>query len=409
VNCANGASSLEFTDGATMRRALEGRGEPLRKRIVIVHPNTDLYGSDRMLLRSLLALRDAGAEVELHVPAPGAFTDRLRELGIAWHRTEFPVLRRTLASPAGVLRLARQLVISLPAVVRALRAADVLYVNTINCGIWLLVAKALGVPAICHVRENEAQMGRTQRMLLLAPLLAATKILTNSRSTQDWVVGALPRLGGRTKVLYNGLDLPDAPYARPFEHSSGLRLVVVGRLSWRKGQDVAIRALADLRKSGIDATLTLVGDHYPGYEAYVEGLHELASKLEVDGVVDFAGFHSELEPFWANTDIALVPSLLEPFGNVAVEAMAAGVPVVASDVQGLAEIIDDGATGRLVPAGDASALATVIRQLASDSNTAQAMAAMATRTVLKRFSLDRYNTELVAEVSTTPRPRRSGR
>jgi glycosyltransferase involved in cell wall biosynthesis len=371
--------------------------------VVVVHPNTDLYGSDRMLLRAVLALRDASDEVELHVPAEGAFTRELGRLAIPWQQTAFPVLRRTLLNPSGLYQLARQLITSLPAVVRAVRRADVVYVNTVNCGTWLVVAKLLGVPAVCHVRENEPGMGRLQRALLLAPALCATRVLTNSCSTRDWVLGAFGRLRKKTEVLYNGLELPEEPYARPFDVPGRVRLLLVGRLSWRKGQTVALQALAAVRRAGVDATLTLAGEHYPGYEAYVEELHTLVADLDLTDVVRFVGFHHDLSPFWADADVALVPSLLEPFGNVAVEAMAAGVPVIASAVQGLAEIIEDGVTGRLTRAGDVDALTHAILQFVHEPESAIQMATTAAHTVAERYSLDRYQREVVQAITAVPR------
>lgn len=380
-------------------------------RVAVVHPNTDLYGSDRMLLRTVQALHAAGLEVELFVPARGAFTKELDELHLAWQLVAFPVLRRTLLSPKGLTQLGRDLLLSLPAVVRATRRADCVYVNTVNCGVWLAAARAVGVPALCHVRENEPGMGRLQRTLLLLPLLMATRVLANSRSTKDWVVGSFGRLGTRTQVVYNGLDLPVAASVLQLRAGDPVRLLVVGRLSWRKGQDVAVRALARLREAGVDASLTLAGDHYPGYEAYVDDLHRIADGLGVSDHVHFVGFQHDLAPVWAAADVALVPSLLEPFGNVAVEAMAAGVPVVVSRVQGLTEIVEAGRTGWFVLPGDDQALAQAVQALLGNPGLTRAVAATAAEDVRRRFSLARYNTDIVTAIlaAASVGPRRLSR
>lgn len=372
-------------------------------RVCVVHPGTDLYGSDRMVLRTVQALAAGGARVDLRVPATGTLTGRLDELGVTWQRVDFPVLRRTLLSPRGLLELLRRLLTSLPAVVRAVRASDVVYVNTVSCGVWLAVAALLGVPSVCHVRENEPQMGRAQRRLLLAPLLCATAVLANSRSTLSWTTGTWPRLAGRARVVYNGLDLPAHALADPLSGPGPVRLLVVGRLSGRKGQEVAVRALARLRDGGADAVLSLVGDHYPGYEDHVAGLHALVAGLHLQDRVDFAGFRTELDAVWAAGDVALVPSLLEPFGNVAVEAMAAGLPVVASAVQGLTEIITPGRTGWLVPPGDDALLAAAVAEVLADPVRSRAVAAAGAAEVRERFALARYDTEVTSAIGSVTR------
>lgn len=132
-----------------------------------------------------------------------------------------------------------------------------------------------------------------------------------------------------------------------------IRLVSVGRLSHEKGHDVLLRALADVRSSGLDATLVLVGD---GPErARLESLRESLGLMEA---VEFVGLlaHERLPEAYAAADAFVLPSRAEGFGVALVEAMATGLPAVATRSGGPEDIVlpDDGI---LVPADDAPALA----------------------------------------------------
>ncbi|MBI3966793.1 MAG: glycosyltransferase family 4 protein [Chloroflexi bacterium] len=142
----------------------------------------------------------------------------------------------------------------------------------------------------------------------------------------------------------------------------------VGRIVPEKGIDVLLDAIA-----------TVVRQHGPmrfvfaGTGPHLERAREHALQLGLDGNVQFAGFISDKDrdAFYREASVAVIPSLYEPFGIVALEAMAARVPVVASRVGGLAEVIHDESDGLLVEPGDATALgASIVRTLTETAETA---------------------------------------
>jgi glycosyltransferase involved in cell wall biosynthesis len=114
--------------------------------------------------------------------------------------------------------------------------------------------------------------------------------------------------------------------------------------------------------------------------------------------VRFAGIQNPVWPCLAEADIVVVPSRWEPFGNVAVEGMLAGRPVVASSVQGLTKIVRPGHTGLLVPPDDPAALAAAIATLLRDWPRAKALAAAGRQDTRDRFSPTRYQAEIRAVV-----------
>jgi glycosyltransferase involved in cell wall biosynthesis len=169
--------------------------------------------------------------------------------------------------------------------------------------------------------------------------------------------------------------------------------VLVGRLSPRKGTDVALEAVALLRQAGRDVRLTLCGSVFAGYEWFEDQLRARAAEADLAGGVELVGYADPWEWF-ARADVVVVPSRVEPFGNVAVQAMLAGRPVVASRTQGLAEIVRDGETGLLVPPDDPAALAGALAELLGDPSRAAALAQAGRRDAAERFGAQRYREQM---------------
>jgi glycosyltransferase involved in cell wall biosynthesis len=350
-----------------------------------------------MVLESVEGLRAAAWTVLVALPTEGPLVTELRARGVEVAVLDVPVLRKSLLSPAGLLRFAGGTVRVLPALARLVRRhrPDVVYVNTVTVPIWLL-PRLVRRPVLAHVHEAEGDMPRPVRVLLAAPLLLASMVLVNSRASADVLTAAIPAIGRRTRVLYNGVPGPVEPLPVPDAPAGAARLVLVGRLSPRKGTDVAVDAVAALRRRGRDVTLDLAGSVFPGYEWYERQLRDQIDRLGLDGAVCFLGFVPSVWDAYRDAHVALAPSRVEPFGNVAVEGQLAGRPVVVSGVQGLVEIVDDGRTGLVVPAGDPDALADAVASLLDDWDKAAALASAGRAEAQLRFSPGRYRAEVAA-------------
>ena len=143
----------------------------------------------------------------------------------------------------------------------------------------------------------------------------------------------------------------------------------------------------------------MCGSVFPGYEWYEEQLRERASRTDLAGSVELAGYVHPTWPVLQDSDVVLVPSRVEPFGNTAAEALLARRPVVASRVQGLAEVVQDGRTGLLVPPDDPRALADAVLRLATDPSLAARLATTGRADAAERFSVERYRRDM-AQVLT---------
>lgn len=143
------------------------------------------------------------------------------------------------------------------------------------------------------------------------------------------------------------------------------RIGIVGRISPWKGQDIVLQATA-LSSVGRQAELWVVGDCLFGEESFRTHLEKLASELFPSGQVTFRGFRKDVLSELSQLDIVVHASrIAEPFGQVVIEAMAVGVPIIAANAGGPAEVIDHGVNGLLVEPGDPAALARAIDSLES--------------------------------------------
>jgi len=187
----------------------------------------------------------------------------------------------------------------------------------------------------------------------------------------------------KIRVVYNLPEmwsLDDSPRRPP---GSSRALLAAGRLFKEKGFDVLIRAVRDLVDTGLECTLTIVGSGN-----YGRRLRDLVNELALEPYVRFPGKvpYAAMRRFYSESDAVIVPSVFpEPFGRVALEAMMAAKPVVASAVGALPELVLDGYTGILVPPGDAMALAKAIAGLFVDEQTRLEMGRNGRRLALERF------------------------
>lgn len=412
-----------------LARVPRTRGAPGRARTALVaHPSRERYGSDRQCVQSVAALVDAGWRVVVALPAggtvaadptapadpaagPAGLGADLTAAGAALVEHRAPVLRRSSLSPRGVAALAVRNVLALPALVRAVRRQrpDVVYVSTLTIPLWVVAARLAGVPVVVHVHEAEEDAPAAVRAALVAPLLLARRVLVTSEASRAALRASLSRAARRAVVLPNGVPGPPGGTAAAVpvrERLDGpVRLVLVGRLSPRKGTDVALEAVALLRAGGLDARLTVVGAVFEGCSWFEERLRSRAEQADLAGAVTFAGLAASPWPALAAADVALVPSRLEPFGNAAVEAMLAGRPLVATRAQGLAEVVRDSVDGALVEPGDAAALAAAVVDVVEGWPAARQRAAAAAGTAAERFSVAAYRRRAVELVGEAARGR----
>lgn len=335
--------------------------------VLVAHPSPDLYGSDRVLLESVSGLRQAGYRVVTALPSDGPLTTALRERGSSVVSVPSPVLRKAALRPVGFVELVAEAVRSLPAMVATVRTErpSLLLVNTITIPLWLVVGRLLRVRVVCHVHEAEHSVRPAVRRLLYVPLLLAQTLVVNSRFSLGVLAESWRSLGRRGEVVYNGVPGPPEPQLPRAAPGRPVRLLFVGRLSPRKGPQVALAALQQLvAEEPGGYRLDLLGAVFPGYEWFEEELRGEVQRLGLEAAVTFLGFDPDIWGHLAASDVVVVPSTVdEPFGNTAVEALLAMRPLVVSETSGLREAAGGYQTARFVPAEDPVAIADAVQQI----------------------------------------------
>lgn len=367
---------------------------------MMVHPFPDLYGSDRCLLSTIDGLTDRGWHVTILLPEHGRLEGELAKRPAEVEVLSFPVLRKSLLTVGGIVRLGLAFPRELMMMQRTLRRLkpDVLLVNTLTLPHWLLAARLRRIPSICHVHELEGSASPLLARALVWPVSLSTRVVVNSQATARFLARAAKRLERKVVLVYNGVTIDAVAETQPAPQP--FRLVVVGRLSPNKGQDVALEALARLVSHGHDVTLELVGDAFRGYEWLQDQLVTRAAEPDLNGRVIFRGFLENPAESYSRAHVVLVPSRNEPFGNVAVEAQLMNRPVVASRVGGLPEIVHDCVTGRLVPPANSDALADAVEELLLDSEQRDRLAQAGLMSARDRFSVERYEREMAQVVAS---------
>lgn len=184
-------------------------------------------------------------------------------------------------------------------------------------------------------------------------------------------------------VIHNGIDVSTWRYRERELRSGAPTLLFVGRLEYEKGIQDAIAALPRIRRSHPGTTLVIAGEG-----TQYEWLRELTVKHRVSRAVTFLGKleHDELIGWLHGADAIVLPSRYEPFGIIALEAAAAGTPLVTSTAGGLGEAVVDGETGLSFEPGDVAGLANSVRRLLDDPDATQARAAAARARLTGAFS-----------------------
>jgi glycosyltransferase involved in cell wall biosynthesis len=300
-------------------------------------------GAETTLLRLLERLQSRGWEVTLTTPGDGPLREAALAAGHSWQ-----------ALPVGGLgaRTGARAVGSWPRAHRLARAASVVYLNGSVCGRLLPALPASGARRVLHIHDIVDRVPPFWRL--------ANVVLSASQAVADRL-GALGSLGSfgslGSHVVYGPVDGDPPAAAAPWAPGGGPVIGFVGRIEPRKGPLDLVRAAPAIRRHLPGARVIVIGDDPYGTDpAYTRAVISSPEIEHHPWVANAPGVMRHL-------DVLVLPSHQEPFGTVLAEAMAVGTPVVATRVGGLAEVVDDGVTGRLVPAGDTDALAAAVLEV----------------------------------------------
>ena len=370
--------------------------------VLFLHSSAGRYGADLQLLSMADGLDRSRFTPLCVLPERGELTPLLEEAGAEVLTRPLAVLRRDL-TPRGAAAMAAAVARDRRSLARLARERNVRLVHS-NTSVVLsgqALARAAGAKHVLHVREiytgAGGRAGGALWPLMRRRLLRADAVACISEA----VAAQFPP--GRVSVLRDGLTRIPEPAGRSCARAAlGLEeepftVALIGRVSDWKGQDVLARALAEPSLAEIGAVGLVAGDAWPGRERFEAELASLRDRLGLGERLRLLGYREDLDAVLGAADAVAVPSTRpEPLGLVALEAAAAGKPVVASAHGGLPEIVEDGTTGMLVPPGDHGRLAARLRELADDPALGRRLGEAARARVRERFGRERMLAELHA-------------
>lgn len=377
-------------------------------RVLYVNHTSVISGGERSLLTLLPALSSA---VDARVAVPKG------DLAAAAARLGVPVT--AIAGTAGSLRMhplhtPRALAEMSLAALQVRRAAhrygaEIVHANSIRAGIVTGLARTRPAAVVVHVRDC-LPPGALSKATMRLVSATATTIVANSNYTARSVTAVVPN--APVEVVYNPVDLErfnpariDRASARASLGVAGERRVLLGvvaQLTPWKGQDTAIEALKLLREQDLDAHLLLIGSakflarstRFDN-DAYVSRLRELVASSGLQDRVTWLGEREDIPELIRALDVLLLPSWEEPFGRAIIEAMGLGVPVLATNVGGPAEIIADGREGYLLAPREPAAWAQAVGRLAEHPERALEMGRAGRRRAEEAFSLADHATAVL--------------
>lgn len=348
-------------------------------RIAFVHQSAELYGSDKVLLTLVRDLSTRGVEPVVLLPNRGPLSAALEASDIRVAVTPVLKVARADMGPAGAWRLAREAVRvtrAIDAVLAAGPPVDLVHTNTLAVLAGAVWARRRGVPHLWHVHEIIERPRVAARGFPLLAQWLSDRVICVSGAARDWLVGGQRGLEDRARVIWNGIEMP-ADRPRPgaaaptggWMHPDRPVIGLVGRINHWKGQGLLLEAVERLAARGLrDFTVLIAGGVAPGQEHMRSELTARIARSPLADRIVLQDYTEDVWSLWREIDICCVPSTLpEPFGLVAVEAMAMGRPVVAAGHGGLAEIVVPGRTGLLFRPNDAASLADALSTLLTDA------------------------------------------
>lgn len=329
-------------------------------KILCVHQGAELYGSDRSFALSVETLRDKYPEATLVVIIPNEgelipylepFVNEIiiQDVG-AIQRSDFKLPFSTL------IRLCKSSYLAW----KRIKHFDVVYMNTIVVFAFMIASIFSTKTIIHHIREIPSKTESYIFSLLFR--LNKSFLIFNSQYTKN-SFSFLKQ--GSNNVVLNGVQAFESE--EKIKNQSTFNILLIGRINAWKGQTLAIKAIELLASKYPQIRLRIVGSAAEGQEFYVENMLTCIKQLELSKYIEYVSFQNDPKEHFYWSTISVVPSTKpEPFGRVAIESLALGRPVIASNHGGLIEIIKADIGGYLFNAGDENDLAIKISLLIDD-------------------------------------------
>ncbi|OGW83142.1 MAG: hypothetical protein A2987_04300 [Omnitrophica bacterium RIFCSPLOWO2_01_FULL_45_10] len=387
----------------------------IKIKLIFISHSAEYGGAEKNLLDIITNIDRDYYEVYLLFPREGLFEEEIRRRGIRcfiinykyWVDPKPFSLRLLLNLPLNIIGAFR--------IVRLIKkiGIDMVYTNTCTVISGAIASFICGKPHLWHIHEHIGRRGGAFCLPIFNGLipklihLLSSHIIVNSAAVKDDFPKAYQE---KVSTIYYGFEIPaDGPkdnekeeIKRRYGVEENEKIIsVIGVICDRKGQREATLALSIIAKEKSNFRLLLAGKEYRSNRPYISELSAIISRNNLQGRMIFTGFIEDIKEIYAISDMLLVPSSAEPFGRVVVEAMLYGVPVIATRVGGIPEIVEDGKTGILINSRGPEEIAAAILRLSGAPQEARRLVETARRTAIERFGMARMMFEIESIIKET--------
>lgn len=377
------------------------------KNLLFIHQSGELYGSDKTLLFLLKYLDKTKFFPIVILPIEGPLKNALENENIKVIISPVLKLHRKMFSVKGIYNFlfeSKKAMQTLDLLNKTHRF-DIVYSNTLAVLLGIYFAKNRNIKHIWHVHEIiESPKLISTLFSKLLQTKCNTKIIYNSFATSDfWNTN--DKISEKSNVICNGIETIKKIISEKerekirldFFNAKENELVIalIGRINSWKGQSILLESFVELSKIHTNIKLVFIGSAPPNQDHLIKYLNKQIDDFKIDKKVTIIPFQENIADFWQSIDIAVVPSIEpEPFGLVAVEAMLAKKPVVASNHGGLSEIVVDNKTGFLIQPKNINELVDALKKLIVDDEIRKSLGENGYERALKEFSVKSYVTKI---------------
>ncbi len=374
------------------------------KQTILFLDQTSSWGGAQHVLEIVLGALEPEFTPIVALPEDGPFSNELRHRGIETLQLPLGTYRsggKTLADMMTFAPRSAHCGAQLTQIIRR-RNVRLVYINGPRClPAGILAARWTGAPSLFHVHLTMTRAAEIFVMRFAAP--RATEIVACCKAAAAPLLENCPNLKGKLEVVYNpvrALVSTNALSSRHHGRAAALMnsphpvIGLIGRICQQKRQHILLQAAACLKNRGREVQIVFLGnprENSAEDAAYARFLKSAAHRLGLEEQIKWAGYQSDPNSYYAIFDVLVTPSTAsEGLPLVVLEALQWGIPVIATPVGGIPEVIRHGENGFLVPPMDDEALAEALEQILSDPDLRSRLQAGARATIDSRFSLETF-------------------
>jgi glycosyltransferase involved in cell wall biosynthesis len=369
-----------------------------------------MYGSSKVLLQAVTALKARGHKVCVVVSEKGPLTEALELKGIDTKIIRLGILRRRYLNVLGLLNRLGVLTRAFFALKKLCKQnqIDIIYTNTAPVIIGGILSKFTGIKNVWHLHEILEPSSFMHRFFGWLINATAQKVIVVSDAVYNNWAGPID--ASKMVKVYNGFEASGVNDSANDNASASLRkqlnlnentvlVGMVGRVNLIKGQFYFIQIAAAAKAAGLNCHFVMIGDAYKGYEYLYPQLESQIAALGLQNSITNLYYQPNASALIQQLDIFVLPSIKpDSFPLVILEAMAASKPIIATNQGGAQEQIDDCVTGFLVPINNATIAAQKLGVLVNNPDMRTQMGQAGAKKLQEQFSLGTFNKNIVDQI-----------